>query len=103
MSRRKTTTSSTNWRERGAITLTREGFSPFHLLPSGQIVDDLGRSGPDFVPDWVVEGLTPNARPATPSEIEAEFARLMALSPAEIEAVCSSQEALAVVGVRSDA
>lgn len=76
MSNCETTPTPTNWREGVVITLRREGFMLFHRLSSGQIVDDLGRSGPDFVPDWVVDGLTPNARPATPAEIEAALDRL---------------------------
>ena len=60
------------------ITLTTETFGSFHRLASGEITDGLGRSGPDFVPDWVVDGLTPNARPATPADIEAAPDRVAA-------------------------
>lgn len=60
------------------ITLTSENSAVYHLLATGEITDDLGRSGPDFVPGWVVDALTPNARPATPAEIEAALDRLTA-------------------------
>lgn len=60
------------------ITLTAETFGSFHRLASGEITDGLGRSGPDFVPDWVVDSLTPNARPATPADIEAAPDRVAA-------------------------
>ncbi len=60
------------------ITLTTETFGSFHRLASGEITDGLGRSGPDFVPDWVVDSLTPNARPATPADIEAAPDRVAA-------------------------
>jgi hypothetical protein len=51
-------------------TLTlRDTGEMFHRLAAGLIVDDAGRSGPAFVPDWAVDSLSPNARPATPEEV----------------------------------
>lgn len=51
------------------VTLTTADDACFHRLSSGEVVDDQGRGGADFVPAWVVDSLTPNARPATAAEI----------------------------------
>lgn len=68
------TSTTAEWRKGITITLTRADGERFHRLSSGEILDDQGRGGADFVPDWAVDSLTPNAILATPAEIAAELA-----------------------------
>ncbi len=68
------TSTAAEWRNGIVVTLTSADNARFHRLSSGEVVDDQGRVGADFVPAWAVDSLTPNVRPATPTEIEAALA-----------------------------
>lgn len=68
------TFTAAEWRDEIVVTLTGADHARFHRLSSGEVVDDQGRGGADFVPAWVVDSLTPNVRPATSTEIVAALA-----------------------------
>ncbi|MDK9698230.1 MAG: hypothetical protein OEL76_17785 [Siculibacillus sp.] len=76
MGKAASASTTAEWRNTIVVTLRGQGSGPFHRLSTGEIVDDQGNTGANAVPAWVVDSLTPNARPATPAEVAAWLARI---------------------------